>query len=207
MRVLRYPCFDLLLLQTGRMPDLTPLLPLARFLARTAIDAGATVFLGHHPHVPQGWERIGKGLAVYSLGDFVAPAAEEFRRWRFMVRIKLWEAEVVEHAVTPCYTNDAGQTIVAAGEMRHRIAAHIDELSRGISAERSDNLHFETARGRFLSQYVRSWVDEFRMGGPKVIMRKLCNLRTYHLHLIWRILVGKSRGIQPPRSEQDHEVS
>ncbi len=42
-----------------------------RALARTAIDAGAVLVLGSHPHVLQGWERYGGGLIVYSLGNFV----------------------------------------------------------------------------------------------------------------------------------------
>jgi poly-gamma-glutamate synthesis protein (capsule biosynthesis protein) len=40
-------------------------------LARAAIDAGALLVLGHHPHTLQGWERYGGGLIVYSLGNFV----------------------------------------------------------------------------------------------------------------------------------------
>ena len=42
-----------------------------RELAHAAIDAGADVVLGHHPHVLQPWERYGDGLIVYSLGNFV----------------------------------------------------------------------------------------------------------------------------------------
>lgn len=42
-----------------------------RALGRAAIDAGATLVLGHGPHVTQGWERYGSGLIVYSLGNFV----------------------------------------------------------------------------------------------------------------------------------------
>jgi poly-gamma-glutamate synthesis protein (capsule biosynthesis protein) len=39
--------------------------------ARAAIDAGADLVVGHHPHVPQEVERWGRGLIAYSLGDFV----------------------------------------------------------------------------------------------------------------------------------------
>ncbi len=39
--------------------------------ARGVIGAGADVFLGHHPHVPYGIERVGRGIVVYSLGNFV----------------------------------------------------------------------------------------------------------------------------------------
>ena len=43
-------------------------------LARQLVDAGATVVVGHHPHVPQGIERYGAGLIAYSLGDFLFDA-------------------------------------------------------------------------------------------------------------------------------------
>ena len=39
--------------------------------ARAAIDAGADLVVGHHPHVPQEVERYGRGFIAYSLGDLV----------------------------------------------------------------------------------------------------------------------------------------
>ncbi len=39
--------------------------------ARAAIDAGARVVVGHHPHVTQPWERWGDGVIFYSLGNLV----------------------------------------------------------------------------------------------------------------------------------------
>ncbi len=40
-------------------------------LAHAAIDAGALIVLGHHPHTLQGWSRYNRGLIIYSLGNFV----------------------------------------------------------------------------------------------------------------------------------------
>jgi poly-gamma-glutamate synthesis protein (capsule biosynthesis protein) len=42
-----------------------------RSLARGAIEAGATLLIGHHPHVLQGSEVYGNGVILYSLGNFV----------------------------------------------------------------------------------------------------------------------------------------
>jgi poly-gamma-glutamate synthesis protein (capsule biosynthesis protein) len=42
-----------------------------RSLAYAAVDAGADVVIGHHPHVLQPWERYEEGLILYSLGNFV----------------------------------------------------------------------------------------------------------------------------------------
>lgn len=45
--------------------------PEQRELAAEFIDAGAELILGHHPHVLQGIERMGNGIVVYSLGNFL----------------------------------------------------------------------------------------------------------------------------------------
>jgi poly-gamma-glutamate synthesis protein (capsule biosynthesis protein) len=39
--------------------------------ARAAIDAGASVVVGHHPHVTQPMESYGGGVIFYSLGNLV----------------------------------------------------------------------------------------------------------------------------------------
>jgi poly-gamma-glutamate synthesis protein (capsule biosynthesis protein) len=49
-------------------PDATPI---QRGFARTAIDAGADLVIGHHPHVRQPLVRYHHGLICYSLGNFV----------------------------------------------------------------------------------------------------------------------------------------
>lgn len=42
-----------------------------RPFARRAIESGASLVIGNHPHVAQGIERIGNGVACYSIGDGV----------------------------------------------------------------------------------------------------------------------------------------
>jgi poly-gamma-glutamate capsule biosynthesis protein CapA/YwtB (metallophosphatase superfamily) len=39
--------------------------------AHAAIDAGARVVVGHHPHVVEPWERMGDSVIFYSLGNLV----------------------------------------------------------------------------------------------------------------------------------------
>lgn len=54
----------------GRELDATPN-ERQRTLAHAAIDSGATLVVGHHPHVLQETERYKDGLIVYSLGNFL----------------------------------------------------------------------------------------------------------------------------------------
>ena len=40
-------------------------------IAETAIDAGADIVVGHHPHVLEPLKAYGRGFIVYSLGNFI----------------------------------------------------------------------------------------------------------------------------------------
>ncbi len=42
-----------------------------QFLARRAIDNGASLVIGHHPHVIEELERYKNGVIIYSLGNFI----------------------------------------------------------------------------------------------------------------------------------------
>jgi poly-gamma-glutamate synthesis protein (capsule biosynthesis protein) len=56
-------------------------LPAHRRLAHMLIDAGATVIIGHHPHVIQGIEYYKGKMIAYSLGNFFLPL-ESYRTLR-----------------------------------------------------------------------------------------------------------------------------
>src|SRR4029434_4851617 len=60
----------IVLLHSGSEGDSSPN-GIQRAAAHTAIDAGATLVVGAHPHVLQGVERYGRGVIAYSLGNIV----------------------------------------------------------------------------------------------------------------------------------------
>jgi poly-gamma-glutamate capsule biosynthesis protein CapA/YwtB (metallophosphatase superfamily) len=60
----------IVLLHSGTEGSRTPN-RIQRAAAHAAIDAGAALVIGSHPHVLQGVEYYGKGVIAYSLGNFV----------------------------------------------------------------------------------------------------------------------------------------
>ncbi|HEY6839556.1 MAG TPA: CapA family protein, partial [Geobacteraceae bacterium] len=58
-------------------------------MAHRAIDAGADVILGHHPHVLQGAERYRQGVILYSLGNFAFGTASRSAASGAIARITL----------------------------------------------------------------------------------------------------------------------
>ena len=57
--------------------------------AHRAIDAGADLVLGHHPHVLQGVERYKNGVIFYSLGNFTFGTASKTARRSVIARVFL----------------------------------------------------------------------------------------------------------------------
>ncbi len=97
--------------------------------ARAAIEAGASVVVGHHPHVVQPWERIGEGVVFYSLGNLVF---DQFQREETqhgaLARVKFSGAKLVQAEIVPV---DIIRTVprLAEANSQHLLAA--DEASGG----------------------------------------------------------------------------
>ncbi|NMB02570.1 MAG: CapA family protein [Firmicutes bacterium] len=93
-------------------------------LARAAVDAGAHLVLGHHPHVLQGIEFYQHGVIAYSLGNFV-----------FDINLpKTWETMILDFTLSPSGVRDL--TIVPAyifGVQPHILqGSHRDAVYRQI---------------------------------------------------------------------------
>ena len=58
---------------------------------RQLIDAGADIVIGHHPHVPQGWEKYNDKIIFYSLGNFIFDYLGKDKHpksnWGYMVHV------------------------------------------------------------------------------------------------------------------------
>ncbi|MEK7631023.1 MAG: CapA family protein [Patescibacteria group bacterium] len=83
-------------------------------LARAAIDAGASVIIGHHPHVAQEIEQYRNGVIAYSLGNFVfdqAFSSETKEALMFEVTIK--NKRIDDFEAIPIKFNADFQPIIA----------------------------------------------------------------------------------------------
>jgi poly-gamma-glutamate synthesis protein (capsule biosynthesis protein) len=66
--------------------------PYQRVAAHRAIDAGADVIIGHHPHVLRGIERYKTGIVLYSLGNFTFASKSKSADASVIVRLRLNDA-------------------------------------------------------------------------------------------------------------------
>ena len=112
-------------------------------LAHTAIDNGADLVLGHHPHVLQGIEEYKGKNSVYSLGNFCFggnSAPSDMDTMIFQQTFTVKDGKLQEDNVTnilPCKISSAYeegynnyQPILAEGEQKEKIFERLSEYSQ-----------------------------------------------------------------------------
>ncbi|MEQ8224322.1 MAG: CapA family protein [Candidatus Eremiobacterota bacterium] len=106
-----------------------------RAFARKAVDMGADMVIGTHPHVIQGMERYKNGLIAYSLGNFVFNPSGESSKETIILKC-IFEKEKLSHInLIPVYIQ-RGKPVIATGERKNKIMERI----RNLSAELGFNL-------------------------------------------------------------------
>lgn len=128
-------------------------------LAHTAIDNGADLVLGHHPHVLQGIEEYKGKNIVYSLGNFCFggnSAPRDMDTMIFQQTFTLKDGELQQDNVTnilPCKISSAYaegynnyQPVLAEGEQKEKIFQRLSEYSQK-AQEAGDRLAQKNSSG------------------------------------------------------------
>lgn len=100
-----------------------------RKLARDIVDAGASLVLGHHPHVLQGVEVYRGGLIAYSLGNFIFDQRGLARNQSLILAVGLGREGPLWAQLIPVLIR-RGQPVPAAGEAGEQILRKVTFISR-----------------------------------------------------------------------------
>lgn len=120
-----------------------------RAMAHCAIDSGADIILGHHPHVLQGVERYKKGIIFYSLGNFTFASKSKTAQVSALIRFRLddghREAEIVPLDVLHRRVGFQPQPL--SGSRGAAVITTINALSQPFNTE------VTTRDGRFIIEF------------------------------------------------------
>jgi poly-gamma-glutamate capsule biosynthesis protein CapA/YwtB (metallophosphatase superfamily) len=100
-----------------------------REAARTAIDAGADLVIGHHPHVLQGFEFYEGALVAHSLGNLVFDQNFLVAHPSVILRTVYESDRLVEAKLFPVMI-DRYRPVPVGGKVARRILATMDRASR-----------------------------------------------------------------------------
>lgn len=120
-----------------------------RTAAHKAIEAGADVIIGHHPHVLQGIERYKKGIIFYSLGNFTFASMSAVADVSAMIRLKLTddrrEAEILPLDIL--HRRVGFQPQLLTGESGAVVIEKLNDLSETFKTE------IQSKNGRYTIQF------------------------------------------------------
>lgn len=101
-------------------------------MLRNFIDNGVDVIIGHHPHVPQGWEEYKNRHIFYSLGNFFFdyPNGKIYPRfeWSICAKIVLKNRALSAIEIIPV-ERVGGQIVGVKREDRKKYLSYLDDLS------------------------------------------------------------------------------
>lgn len=106
-----------------------------RSLGHLAVDSGADLVLGHHPHVVQGLELYKNRLIAYSLGNFVFSPPREISSRSMMVLALLGRQGLVQARIVPAVIRNCRPVILsgaAADSWAGTIAGYCQALGTSV---------------------------------------------------------------------------
>ena len=110
----------------------TELRPYQESIGHAAIDAGASIVIGHHPHVLQAVEQYKQGVILYSLGNFAfgsyskkvdsSVIAQAYFKDNKLSQMRFWPIDVRN-------TEVLFQSRILDSDRADRVVQHLQELS------------------------------------------------------------------------------
>lgn len=104
--------------------------------ARMAIDYGADLVLGHHPHVLQGMELYKDKLIAYSLGNYVFASFSNSARTSVVLRTMLTPEGLIMARVIPINVHNATvnfQPVEFRGGFKTKVIQELNAISKSLN--------------------------------------------------------------------------
>lgn len=102
--------------------------PIQYDLSHAAINAGATLVVGHHAHVLQGVETTESGAIVYGLGNFAFDTNEAGHS--AILHVTLSKSTLTDLSFTPVHVQIDGKPILPTTEQQAAILTLIEQMSK-----------------------------------------------------------------------------
>lgn len=126
---------------------------------RRFIDAGATLVLGHHPHVPQGIEEYKNGIIVYSLGNFLfdyqGNQARKSSRVSFLLGVNFGQKDIVSISVYPFQKDESSKISLFTEESKKKFLNFINLVSSPLTDSARLNALWEQQVMEMFEKYTR----------------------------------------------------
>ncbi|MCG3177772.1 MAG: hypothetical protein BIFFINMI_00092 [Phycisphaerae bacterium] len=147
-------------------------------LCRAMIEAGATLVIGGHPHVPQGHEVWRHGHVFYCLGNLLFTPGRYMREgsaWTVrsaLARIRVGRRFAGPPEWFPYRIDDAGRPFLLNGAEADAVRGHLADISTELADPDALRQRFRETALRYLGIYLGWAQDVLKAGGPQAVAEK-----------------------------------
>jgi poly-gamma-glutamate synthesis protein (capsule biosynthesis protein) len=99
--------------------------PVQKNIAQQFVKAGASLVIGHHPHVVQGIEKKDNTLIAYSLGNFIFDGNLEATSWSAILSITISGQKILASEAVPVIKDRDCRPVLAEGERKDQLQKEI----------------------------------------------------------------------------------
>jgi poly-gamma-glutamate synthesis protein (capsule biosynthesis protein) len=154
-------------------------------LAHSLIDAGASIILGHHPHVLQGIEKYKSGLIAYSLGNFQfqysisGPTSKLNTNYSLILSLRFNKSGLISYDLLPIIIDNNFLPRIPNSALGKEIINLVSEISRPIAdGVISSKWWFDRIAQPYLEDSLKSWkrrITSFGIGHLFIFFKWLVN--------------------------------
>jgi gamma-polyglutamate biosynthesis protein CapA len=112
-------------------------------LAQQFANAGASLVIGHHPHVVQGIDSSDNALIAYSLGNFIFDSHSEVTDWSIIISIAITDKKVIKWEAIPILRDNNYRPILAQGERKNELNNEITRRCNILNQKHLDTERYE----------------------------------------------------------------
>jgi len=150
-------------------------------IGESFIRSGATVIVGHHPHVLQGIERKGRAVIAYSLGNFVSDMTVKRSRESAILSLHLSKQGIEELRLIPLLIGEDSRPYLLDSKEGKLVMGLIKKYNARIGLSKDTNAQTEYPKE------IKKTIKEFRYAFMKWLMY---NWRRYPLLALFWIIGG-----------------
>ncbi len=156
-------------------------------MARSIIELGVDVIIGHHPHVVQGVEEYRQGVIFYSIGNFNFPTFGNFSgtRWGLIVLLKFEELKTY-YSFLPVKIDSKFRPYFPPEEYCELFRNYISRISLVLKPNISSSFWFKEAAIPHFSNHIPSFILRIKKYGFKhflLMVRWLLSPSNYKYYL------------------------
>lgn len=163
--------------------------PKYREESRRLVEGGVDLILGHHPHVIQGMEKIGKRLIMYSLGNVIFDRSlmdfeTELSREGFIFTSVVGRKGIGEYRITPVRIDDRCRPVVLQDAEAKVFRERLKSISAELTSANYPGVYLEQARKLWPYINIRLNLQIIREQGIVSFLKRLPRLKMMYVMLV-----------------------